>query len=164
MELITPGVGLIFWTTLVFLILLFILTKFAWKPIVNTIKKRNESIQDALNKADKARSELEQFDEKQKAMIEESRKKKENILDEAKSMREQMLADAREETQKMVKQMKAEAQTDIENQKNAAINEIKNQVAGLSINIAEKILHQEMENKDKHDEMIEKLLDDIKIN
>ncbi|MFW5805415.1 MAG: F0F1 ATP synthase subunit B [Bacteroidales bacterium] len=164
MELINPGVGLIFWTGLVFLILLLILSKFAWKPIINTIKKRNESIQKALDDADEARQELAGLDEKQKAMVEASRKEKHSILEEAKSMREQMLSDTEKETQKMVENMKSEAKDAIEKQKNEAMREIKNMVSELSVDIAEKILKQELENKEKHNKLVDKLLDDVKLN
>jgi F-type H+-transporting ATPase subunit b len=164
MDLITPGLGLIFWTTLVFLILLVVLGKFAWKPINNAINKRNESIDKALSQAEKAREDIKNLKSEQDNIIKDAKNERDGILLEAKNMREEMVAKAKEETNLLVDKMKAEAKQDIENQKQQALGEIKDQMADLSISIAEHLLKEELKDKKKQTKLVEQLLDDVKLN
>ena len=164
MELVTPSIGLIFWMTLSFSILLFILGKFAWKPIMGMLKEREEVIENALLAAEKAKEEmltlqagnellLKQAREERDAMLAEARKIKEGIVDEAKGK-------ATEEANILIER----AREAINNEKQAAITEIKNQIAQLSVEIAEKIIKEELSDEKKQQAYIDKLVGDIKIN
>ena len=164
MELVTPSIGLIFWMTLSFSILLFILGKFAWKPIMGMLKEREEVIENALLAAEKAKEEmltlqagnellLKQAREERDAMLAEARKIKEGIVDEAKGK-------ASEEANILIER----AREAINNEKQAAITEIKNQIAQLSVEIAEKIIKEELSDEKKQQAYIDKLVGDIKIN
>jgi F-type H+-transporting ATPase subunit b len=164
MDLVNPGIGLIFWTTLVFLILLFILRAFAWKPILTMINKRNNSIEEALKQAEIAKEQMKQLQTDHETMMEKARKERDQIFAEARQMKEQLLQKAKDDTSKMVEKMKADALKEIEGQKQAVINELKQQVAEISIDIAENILKSELEDKGKQELLVSKLLKDVKLN
>ncbi len=164
MDLVTPEIGLIFWTTVTFVILLFLLAKFAWKPILSAVKNREESIREALLSADKAREEMAQLKSDNEQVLREARAERDSILRDAREIREKMIADAKEiagtEANKMVEQ----ARELIENQKMAAITDLKNQVASMSIEIAEKIIRKQLENKENQVALVEEQLKDFKLN
>ncbi len=164
MDLVTPEIGLIFWTTVTFVILLFLLAKFAWKPILSAVKNREESIREALLSADKAREEMAQLKSDNEQVLREARAERDSILRDAREIREKMIADAKEiagtEANKMVEQAKEL----IENQKMAAITDLKNQVASMSIEIAEKIIRKQLENKENQVALVEEQLKDFKLN
>ena len=164
MGLVTPDYGTIFWMVLIFGIVLFILAKFAWKPILNALKERETSISNALNSAEQARKEVADLKADNEKIIAEARKEKEIILKEAREIKEKIVSEAKDkagaEAQKTVQQ----ARLQIESEKNAAISEIKNQIAELSVLIAEKIIKKELEGKKDQEEIINGLLDDLKLN
>ena len=164
MGLVTPDSGTIFWMVIVFGIVLFVLRKFAWKPILNALKDREESITSALNSADLARKEVEGLKADNEKVIAEARREKDTILKEAKEIKEKIIAEAKEkanaETQKSIEQ----ARLQIQSEKTAAINDIKKQVAELSVMIAEKVIKKELGNKGEQEKMVDDLVDDIKLN
>lgn len=158
------SVGLFFWQTLLFLILLFLLRKFAWKPILKAVTDREESIEQALEQADKAREEMKKLQSDNEAIIREARIERDAILKEAREIKDSIIDEAKtkagEEGAKMIEQAKEQ----ITNQKLAAITELKNQVADMSITIAEKVLRRELESKDKAAELVNEQLNDFKLN
>lgn len=164
MDIVNPDFGLIFWTTSVFVLLLILLRIFAWKPILKAVNNRNQSIEDSLEKAKEAQKELENIQETQKEMIDNARADRDKILNEAKEIREEMLNKAKDETKETVAKMKSDAAKEIETQKQAALDQIKDQMADLSISIAEKILKNELQDKEKQNKLVKQLIDDVKLN
>ena len=155
--------GLFFWHLLVFVGLIFLLKKFAWKPILDTINERETSIRDALKSAENARSEMELAQADNKKILKEALIEKEKILKEANDIKSKTIneskAIAKIEADKIIKQ----AENLIQAEKNAAINDLKDQVAELSIDIAEKVLKDELNNKVKHEKLVERLLKESNI-
>ena len=164
MGLVMPEAGTIFWMLIVFSIVVFILRKFAWKPILNALKDREESIAQAINSAEKAREEVAGLKADNEKIIIEARKEKDIILKEAKEIKEKILSEAKiianQETQKSIENARIQIQTE----KNSAIGEMKKQMAELSVLIAEKVIRKELSDPDKQDKMIDDLIDDIKLN
>ncbi len=164
MELITPAIGLIFWTTLTFVILFFLLKKMAWKPILSAVEDREKSIKDALASAENARKEMQNLTADNERILKEARSDREELLKEARSMREQMIEEAKGEAQVEADKLIAKAKESIVNDKLAAIADLKSQVADLSIGIAEKLLKNQLTSKDKQVALVENLLKDVKLN
>lgn len=164
MNLVTPDIGLLFWMLVSFGIVLFILKKFAWKPILKSLDERNTSIQDALDQAKKAREEMSSLKADHEKIIAEAKSERDNILKEAREIKDKMIAEAKERASKEADKLVASARENINNEKMAAITELKNQVAHLSIEIAEKILKQELSEKDKQKMVITNLLQEVKMN
>ena len=164
MELVNPGIGLIFWTTLIFLILLFVLGKFAWKPINKMINKRNQSIEDALNMAETARQEMKNLQASNEKIIAEARIERDNLLKEAREIKDQIILQAKTEAITEVEKLKKIAKMEIENQKSSAIEEMRNHLLDLSLNIAEKVVKQQLQVNNEHERLVNTLLNDIRIN
>ncbi|HAD96541.1 MAG TPA: ATP synthase F0 subunit B [Cryomorphaceae bacterium] len=158
------SVGLFFWQTLLFLVLLFLLRKYAWKPILKAVNDRESSIEDALNSAARAREEMEQLKSDNQKILNEARAERDNILKEAREIKESIIAEAREKAGTEANKIIEQAQEQIENQKMAAITELKNQVAEMSIQIAEKILRDELGNQEKQSALVQEQLKDFKLN
>ena len=155
--------GLFFWHLLVFVGLIFLLKKFAWKLILDTINERETSIRDALKSAENARSEMELAQADNKKILKEALMEKERILKEANDIKSKTINESKDiakiEADKIIKQ----AENLIQAEKNAVINDLKDQVAELSINIAEKVLKDELNNKAKHEKLVERLLKESNI-
>ncbi len=164
MDLITPGLGLVFWTVITFLFLLIILKKFAWKPILGAVSEREEGIKKALASAENARKEMENLNADNERILKEARAEREDMLKEARDIKNKMIDEAKSEAQMQANKMIAQAQAAIESEKKAAIAELKNQVANLSIEIAEKIVREELSNKDKQVKLVESMLGEAKLN
>lgn len=164
MDLLTPGVGLIFWTTLSFIILLILLSKFAWKPILSMVKEREASIADSLNAAEKAKEEVAKLKADNDAIIAEAKLERDRILKEAREIKDSIVAESKGFAQQEADKLIAAAKTAIENEKISAINEIKKQISELSIDIANKILEQELSDNSKYDALINKSVDNLKLN
>ena len=164
MGLVSPNPGTIFWMVIIFGIVLFILRKFAWKPILNALKDREESITNALNSADLARKEVEGLKADNEKIIAEARREKNIILKEAKDFKEKIIAEAKEKASAEAQKSIEQARQQIQSEKTAAINDIKKQVAELSVMIAEKVIKKELGNKGEQEKMVEGLIDDIKLN
>ncbi len=144
MDLIKPAFGLIFWMTISFLVVLFVLKKYAWKPILDILKEREDSIEKALNEAKRAREELIFLKAANQDLLNEARAERDRILKEAKEMKNAIIAEAKIKAKEEAEKVIESAREAINNEKKAAIAEIKNQVAVLSIEIAEKILRSEL--------------------
>jgi len=164
MDLVTPAIGLVFWTVLIFILLLVLLRKFAWKPILNNVNERTESIREALSAAEKAKEEMAKLQADNEVILKNARIERDTILKEARSLKDKTISEAKTQAKEEADTIIASAKAAIENEKRAAINEIKNQVANLSIDIAEKILLKELSNKDNQKVLIEDLLNKTNIN
>jgi len=164
MDLIKPEIGLIFWTGVSFLLLLVLLRKFAWKPILGAVEARDEKIKEALDAAEQARKEISNLVSENEKLLAEARGEKDRIIADAKKTRESMISDAKNVADSEAKRMIETARRSIENKKNAAITEVKNLVANLSIEVAEKILRKHFENPAEQQAFVQKHLEDIKLN
>lgn len=164
MELVQPGIGLIFWMLLSFTLLLIILRKFAWKPILKALKDRENSIENALQSAQKAKEQMEQLNADNEKIINEAKKERDRLMKEAREVKEKIISDAKEQALVEAHKLTEASRQAIENEKAAAMTEIKNLVATLSVDIAEKIIRQTLENNDKQKELIQSLLNDVKLN
>lgn len=164
MDLVTPGFGLIFWTSLTFLFLLVILRKFAWKPILGAVSDREESIKNALAAAEEAKKEMQNLQADNERILKEARAERDGMLKEARELKENIVSEAKEQAKIEGDKMIKNAQATIESEKKAAVAEIKNQVAELSINIAEKVIKEQLTNKDKQLKLVDDMLVDIKLN
>ena len=163
MDLITPDVGLLFWTLVSFIVLYIILTKFAWGPILGAVKEREESIKQALDAADNAKKDMENLKADNEKILNEAKIERETMLKEAREIKSKLISDAEEEAKIRAKKMVEAAKTAIQNEKNSAMNELKNTVVDLSIGIAEKLISEELADKDKQLKMIEDILEDSKL-
>jgi F-type H+-transporting ATPase subunit b len=164
MELVTPNIGLVFWTTIAFLLLLFVLTKFAWKPILNAVKEREQQIEAALQQAEQVRAEMARLTRDNEQMLAQAKEERAQIIREAKLLGEKIIEEAREKARLEADKYLAEARQEIHNQKMAAITEVKNQVGTMAIELAEKILRKELEGKDAQQKFAAELLSDVKLN
>lgn len=164
MDLITPGLGLVFWSLITFFILLVVLRKFAWKPILGAVDERENGIKNALEAADKARMEMENLKADNERILNEARAEREAMLKDAREMKNKLVSDAKEEAQEQATKMITQAKEAIENEKRSAMAELKNHVASLSIEIAEKVVREELSNKGRQLELVESMLSDAKLN
>ena len=150
--------GLFFWQFFIFIGLILLLKKFAWKPILDAVNERETSIKDALSSADEARKEMASLQEDNQKTLQEARAEREALLKEARTSGADLLAKAKEDAKLEADKILSQAQDAIQNEKRAAINELKNQVAQISLEIAEKVIEGELEDKDKQTSLVEKLL------
>jgi F-type H+-transporting ATPase subunit b len=164
MDLVTPELGLVFWTTVSFLILLFILKKFAWGPIMGSITEREQSIEDALQRAESAKEEMSRLVGENEELLKHARAERDLILKEAKQVKDQIIGEAKDAATKEGNKMIEKARIEIDNQKAIAMTEVKDLVATLSIEIAEKVLRKQFEKTDKQDELVADLLKQVKLN
>ncbi|MEY8849424.1 F0F1 ATP synthase subunit B [Psychroserpens sp. XS_ASV72] len=158
------SIGLFFWQTILFLALLFLLRKYAWKPILNAVNDREEGIKNALDSAEKAKREMENLQADNQKLLKEARAERETMLKEAREIKNKMIEDAKEEAKVEANKLIAQAQASIETEKKAAISELKSQVANLSIDIAEKVVREELSNKDKQIKLVESMLGEATLN
>lgn len=156
--------GLFIWQTVIFVGLVLLLKKFAWKPILNAVNDREEGIKNALEAADKAREEMANLNAENEKLLQEARAEREAMLKEARQFKDKMIADAKEQAQVEGEKMIKQAQEAIESEKRAAVTDIKNQVASLSVSIAEKLLKEELSNQAKQDQLLKDMVKDITIN
>ena len=156
--------GLFFWQLIIFVGLIFMLKKFAWKPILDAVNEREEGIRNALRSAENARNEMQNLQSDNQRILQEARMERDALLRDAREMKEKMIADSKNEAQVQVQKMIQQAKTAIENEKNAAMAELKNQVSSLSLEIAERLLKDELSNKDAQMKLVEKMLGDAKLN
>jgi|TARA_B100001142_G_scaffold214663_1_gene212736 F-type H+-transporting ATPase subunit b len=149
MELVTPAIGLIFWTAVVFTLLVILLKKFAWKPILNAVESRNTSIEEALKAAEKAKEDIESLTADNDRILNEARLERDAILKEAREIKDNVINDAKNQAKLEADKILNITKDQIKNEKLAAITELKNQVADLSIEIAEKVIKSELQDSDK---------------
>ncbi|UQD55542.1 F0F1 ATP synthase subunit B [Flavobacterium sp. K5-23] len=156
--------GLFFWQVLIFVGLIFLLKKFAWKPILDAVNEREEGIKNALLSAENARQEMQNLQADNQRILQEARLERDNMLKDAREMKEKMVADAKNEAQAQGLKMIEQAKSAIEGEKNAAMAELKLHVSTLSLTIAEKLLKDELSNKEAQTKLVEKMLGDVKLN
>lgn len=164
LGIVDPEPGLVIWMSVTFLTVLFLLTKFAWKPIMKMIKAREASIEDALKAAEKAKAEMAALNAENERIIAEARQERDRLMKEAREMKDAIIAEAKSKATVEAEKIMTSARDTIRNEKMAAITELKNQVAQLSIDIAETILKQELSGEDKQKALISNLLKDVKLN
>ena len=164
MELVTPDIGLIFWMTVSFLIVLTILKKFAWKPILQGLKDREDSIKESLESAEQARDEMSKLKSDNEQLLAEARLERDKILKEALATANNIKEEAKEDASKISGKMVEDARTVINNEKKAALAEMQEQVAKLSLEIAEKLLRKNLSDDKSQRELVEQFIKDIKVN
>ena len=158
------SIGLFFWQTLLFVLLLLLLKKYAWKPMLNAVNEREEGIKNALDSAEKAKREMENLQADNQKLLKEARSEREAMLKEAREIKNKMIEEAKDQAKEEAGKLVAQAQATIQNEKKAAIAELKTQVANLSIEIAEKVVREELSNKDKQIKLVESMLGEATLN
>lgn len=164
MDLITPGFGLIFWQTIIFLVVLFILGKFAWKPILGALKSREDSIEEALKSAEKAKEEMANLKADNEKLLAEAKQERDKMIKDAAKMGEDLKDKAKADAKIIGDKMIEDARLTIEGEKDDAIRQIKDQVAELSIQITEKLLKKNLSDDKSQQELIKGYMKDIKLN
>ncbi len=164
MDLLIPELGTIVWQTISFLILLFILTKFAWKPVLKSIGERERSIETALDSAEKAKQEMARLTNENEVLLKEARVERDLILKEAKELKDQIVRDAKTAAEEEGARMIENAKLEINHQKALAMAEVKNEVSTLALEIAKKVLHVGYQDKNNQEELVSSLLKDLKLN
>lgn len=163
-PLVTPELGLIIWSTLVFCILFFLLAKFAWRPILKAVKDREASIENALNAAEQAKKEMQELSANNEVLLNQARAERDEMLKDARAVKDKMISDAKVTANAEAERIIASAKEAIQHEKLAAITDLKNQVATLSIEIAEKILKQELSTAEKQKSLIDNAVSEINLN
>ncbi|AQX09509.1 ATP synthase F0 subunit B [Elizabethkingia miricola] len=164
MDLLTPSIGNIFWTTVVFLILVILLGKFAWKPILSAINTRETNIVDALNQVKLAKAEMENLKADNERIIREAKIERDAILKEAREIKDKIVGEAKDAAKTEGDKMIEQARQTINAEKNAAMADIKSQIGELSVNIAESILKQKLDNNDAQNQLVENILNKSNLN
>lgn len=164
MDLVIPSIGLIFWTSLVFVILLFLLGKFAWKPILKSVKERETKIETALEASEKAREEMAALKSQNEDLRKEALVERDALLKEAREMKDKIVVEAKNIAKEEGERIIESAREAIKNEKMAAVTEIKNQVATLSIEIAEKIVKEKLSSDEKQKTLVDGLVNEINLN
>ena len=164
MELVKPEFGLIFWMSISFLIVVFLMRKFAWGPILSSLKERETSISDALNAAKKAKEEVANMTAENERILQEARNERDVLLREAREAKDQIINESRAKAQVEGDRLITLAREAITNEKMAAITDLKNQVAYLSIEIAEKMIRQKLSNDEQQKAIVQEMLKDVKMN
>jgi len=164
MELLLPGLGLLAWTFVAFIIVFFILKKFAWKPILTTLKERETGIADSIALADSVKAEMALMKSENEALMAKAREERAGMLKEAKETKDKIISEAKEQAKSEANKIIAEAGIAIQNQKMAALTDVKNQVGSLVVEVAEKVLRRELSNKAEQENFIRSLADNVKLN
>ena len=164
MDLITPEFGLVFWTLVTFFIVLVILKKFAWKPLLGAVSEREEGIKNALASAENARIEMENLQSDNERILKEARHEREVMLKEARELKNKIIDDAKEEAKRQSDKLVRQAQETILTEKKAAISDLRAEVAKVSISIAEKVIRGELSDADKQEKLVNSMLDDNSLN
>lgn len=163
-SLTTPAIGTIFWTTLIFGLFFLVLTKFAWKPILNAVKARDEMIKGALESAEKAREDMLKLQSDNEAILRKAREEREGILKDAREVRDKLISEAKGKATEEAEKLIEKARTGIESEKAKALSEIREQVATLSVEIASKILGEKLKESGEQGKLIDKYLKEIDLN
>jgi len=164
MQLLLPGLGLLIWTLVAFLIVFFILKKFAWKPILKGLKDRETTIADAISSAEKVKAEMAQLKSENEALLAKAREERAQMLKEARDTKDKIINEAKEQAKVEANKIIADANQAIQQQKMAALTDVKNQVGALVIEVSEKILRRELSNKGDQEKYIKQLAEEVKLN
>lgn len=162
--MLSVSIGTVVWSSIAFLVVVFLLAKLAWKPILASIKEREDSIDDALKAAGKAREEMANLTKSNEALLNEARAERDGMLKDARSTKDQIIADAKERAEVEYNKILTSAKDAIRQEKASAIAEIKGQVATLSIEIAERVIREELKSDEKQKQLIDKYLQEAKLN
>lgn len=164
MELLLPGVGLIFWTLIAFILVFLILRKFAWKPILSSLNQREKTIADSLETAQRVKAEMAQLKNENEEMMAKAREERGVMLKEARETKDRIINEAKEQAKVEANKIIVDAQQAINAQKMAALTDVKNQVGKLVIEVTEKILRKELNNKEAQEAHIKDLVNEVKLN
>jgi F-type H+-transporting ATPase subunit b len=164
MELLSPSLGLIFWTFIAFVIVLFILRKFAWQPILTSLKERETSIATAISSAADMKAEMAKMKSENELLLAQAREERANMIKEAKETGSKMINEAKERAKTEYDRILADAQMAIQQQKNAALIDVKNQVGKLVIEVSEKVLRRELANRTEQEGFIRQQAESVKLN
>lgn len=164
MDLLTPELGLFIWTLLAFLIVLFILKKFAWKPILTALNEREKGIADSIAAADRVKSEMAQMQNENEKLMQQAREERSAMLKEAKETRDKIVNEAKEQAKVEANKVITDAQAQIQQQKMAAMTDMKNQIGIMAVEVAEKILRQQLSSNEAQNNFAKQLVDDIRLN
>jgi len=164
MDLLTPELGLFVWTLLAFLIVFFILRKFAWKPILSSLHERETGIADSIAAAERVKKEMSQMQADNEKLMMEARAQSAQLLKEAKEMKDSIINKAKEETKVVADKMIADAQQQIQQQKMAALTEVKNEIGKLAVEVAEKVIRKQLATADSQNDYAQMLAEEIKMN
>ena len=164
MQLVTPGIGLLFWMLISFSLVMFVLGKYAWKPIMKGIHQREDTIEKALEAANEAKKEMLKLKAGNEQLLRDAKDERDALMRDARKVKEAILEEARSKANEEAARIMENARENIQFEKMAAINELKNQIATISIEIAEKLIGKELQNKKSQQELTEKLLKEVKIN
>lgn len=160
-SLASPAIGTVFWTTLIFLLLLFLLQKFAWGPIMKAVRSREDTIRNALDSAEKAREEMKVLQADNEIILRKAREERDKIIRDARTATERMLTEAKEKSQSEADAMVKRAKELIEREKNTAIAEVKREVASLAIEVASRVVSETLKNDDEQQKLIGRYLKEI---
>ena len=163
-PLVKPDLGLVIWMTLTFFIVLFVLAKYAWKPILKAVKTREDNIDNAISQAAKVQAEMAQLKNDNEALLTKAREERATMLKEAKDIKDKMITDAKDLAKAEANKIIVDAQAAINYQKMAALTDIKNQVGNLVIEVREKVLRKELSNKAEQENFIKQLAGEVKLN
>ena len=163
-PLVLPDIGLVFWNTIAFLVLLIVLGKFAWKPMLKAIAERESGIEEALLRADKMKAEIAAMQNENEALLAKAREERAGMIKDAKETADKMVSEAKDKAKQEYERIISDAQLAITQQKNAALTEVKNQVGRLVVEVAEKILRKELSNKAEQESYIKQIAEGVKLN
>ncbi|MEO0727599.1 MAG: F0F1 ATP synthase subunit B [Bacteroidota bacterium] len=163
-SVIKPDPGLVFWTSIIFIVLWTVLGRMAFKPIQNALKKREDDIQDALDEAKRAREEMSNVQAENKKLLTEAREERARMIKDAKETKDQMIKEAKEQAREEAKKIVTNAQQEIENQRKVAMSELKSQVGQMAIEIAEKVIRKQLAGDSEQEKFVNTLVDEIKLN
>lgn len=163
-PLVLPDIGLVFWNTIAFLVLLIVLGKFAWKPMLKAIAERESGIEEALLRADKMKAEIAAMQNENEALLAKAREERAGMIKDAKDTADKMVSEAKDKAKQEYDRIISDAQLAITQQKNAALTEVKNQVGSLVVEVAEKILRKELSNKAEQESYIKQIAEGVKLN
>ncbi len=164
MQLLLPKLGLILWTLIAFGIVFYILAKYAWKPILKSLDEREKNISDSILSAENMRKEMDNMKSENEALLAKAREERSQMMREAKEIRDKMIQDAKEQARKETNKIVADAQSVINQQKMAAITDLKNQVGNLVLEVSEKVLRRELNNKEDQEKYIQQLAQKVELN
>lgn len=164
MDLLIPGIGLIFWQTIVFLLLVVLLRKLAWKPILNSLKERDDSIQQALETAERARQEMATLKADNEILLKQAREERDKILRESREVATRMKEEAQQEARNQADKIISDARAAIDIEKQAALREVKIQVAAFALEIAERLIKQNLSTDEAQKTLVREYLEDLKLN
>ncbi len=164
MEIVSPGIGLILWMTVSFAALVFILRRYAWKPILKSLHDREETIDEALNQANMAREEMKNLKSDNEKLLKEAQEERAVMLRDARKVKESIIEEAKTKANEEANNIVESAKERIENEKMAAMTDLKNQIASISIEVAEKVLERELATENKQETYLKKLIENTKFN